>query len=118
MKTISMNNDRNGPLKAALLINIGQPWQNHGGSFYGQPENGRPYSRGRLPAEHWGSWHADDVDYAIYSYATPIAWRRSGTWFVPPARYSITTSKHQAKARMILHYLGVGAPDSGIGVSA
>ena len=33
-----------------------------------------------------------------YSYATPIAWRyANGDWYMPPVRYSKTTSSHQAR---------------------
>ena len=37
------------------------------------------------------------VDYVIYSYATPIAWRRDGVWSVDDTRYSVTTSCHQGR---------------------
>jgi hypothetical protein len=36
------------------------------------------------------------IRYVVKSYATPIAWRlEDGTWVVPAAKYSRTTSKHQ-----------------------
>lgn len=57
--------------------------------------------------------HNGLLTYVIYSYGTPIAWRqyvsredsaRDGaqTWMVPADRYSVTTSKHQAKVRTAL----------------
>ena len=40
------------------------------------------------------------IDYIIYSYGTPIAYRtNNGEWAIPDAKYSVTTSKHQATIR-------------------
>lgn len=40
------------------------------------------------------------IDYVIYSYATPIAYRtHDGEWTIPGAKYSVTTSKHQSTIR-------------------
>ena len=40
------------------------------------------------------------VDYMVYSYATPIAWRRSdGFWRVTDRGYSTSTKKHLARLR-------------------
>ena len=39
----------------------------------------------------------DGVDYVIYSYATPIAWRHHGKWSLNEQRYSVTTSFHQGR---------------------
>jgi hypothetical protein len=40
-----------------------------------------------------------------YSYATPIAWRYpNGDWYMPPVRYSQTTSGHQKKVAQTLKY--------------
>ena len=40
------------------------------------------------------------IDYVIYSYSTPIAWRRGdGEWAMPDAKYSVTTTKHQTTTR-------------------
>lgn len=37
--------------------------------------------------------------YVVYSYDTPIAWRRpGGPWRRPEVRYSVTTSHHQSLA--------------------
>lgn len=43
------------------------------------------------------------IDYVIYSYATPIAYRTTdGNWTIPDAKYSVTTSKHQSTIRYAL----------------
>ena len=40
------------------------------------------------------------IDYVIYSYDTPIAWRRGdGEWAMPAADYSVTTKRHKATIR-------------------
>ena len=40
------------------------------------------------------------IDYVIYSYGTPIAYRtNNGEWTIPDAEYSATTSKHQGVVR-------------------
>ena len=39
------------------------------------------------------------IDYVVYSYGTPIAYRASGEWAIPDAKYSVTTSKHQSTIR-------------------
>jgi hypothetical protein len=40
-----------------------------------------------------------------YSYATPIAWRYvNGDWYMPPVRYSVTTSRHQKRVAETLKY--------------
>lgn len=40
---------------------------------------------------------AGTLEYVVYSYATPIAWRVAGTWHETSASYSVTTTKHQTK---------------------
>lgn len=51
-------------------------------------------SLGLLPL-HWRDvFHADNPDYVVWSYATPIAWHGRRGWIVPPVKYSPTTSKH------------------------
>lgn len=54
---------------------------------------------GWLPREHRAAVLA--ADYVVYSYATPIAWHVPGEgWTVPDVKYSVTTSRHQAQARL------------------
>jgi hypothetical protein len=37
-----------------------------------------------------------DIDYVVYSYATPIAWHNSKTgWHIVNQKFSVTTTKHQ-----------------------
>jgi hypothetical protein len=56
----------------------------------------------RFPSAHH-LWRADfaNMDYVVYSYATPIAWHVTGTgyseWVYPNVRYSRSTSNHQNK---------------------
>ena len=49
---------------------------------------------GELPSRYHES--VIDASYVVFSYRTPIAWFKSGEWFIPPVRYSVTTSKHQS----------------------
>jgi len=44
---------------------------------------------------------AGTVDYALYSYGTPIAWHTTDAgWIIPPVKYSATTSKHLTQSRV------------------
>lgn len=50
----------------------------------------------------------ETLDYVIFSYHTPIAWRdtsESGVshWVIPPVKYSVTTSKQQGRVKTALH---------------
>jgi hypothetical protein len=75
-------------------------FSNHGGSLTGGTS---PFAgAGRLPMERRNGFNqATDADdfYAVYSYATPIAWYAHGTWVIPEVKYSVTTSRHQAQVR-------------------
>lgn len=65
-----------------------------------------------------GHRQAGALDYVIYSYGTPIAYRIAYThpqygrteyeWIVPDVRYSVTTSKHQEKVRSALSQISGG----------
>ena len=47
------------------------------------------------------------IDYVIYSYGTPIAYRTENSgWVVPDAKYSVTTSKHQSTISYALTLIG------------
>lgn len=65
------------------------------------------------------------IEFVIYSYETPIAWRalnpngdeainQDGVgysryhWVMPDVKYSVTTSKHQAKVRVALSQISGG----------
>ncbi len=44
----------------------------------------------------------NDIDYIVYSYATPIAWHsRSNGWHKVSQKFSVTTSRHQSSLYMI-----------------
>lgn len=67
-------------------------------------DRGRTYG-GILP-EPWASDYHEtlsQIDYVIYSYATPIAWHVRGEgWAYPDVRYSSTTTGHQSTVRSAL----------------
>lgn len=70
-------------------------------------------SLGHLPRHLDRFWHAErrNVDYVVYSYATPIAWRlKSGEWKYPEVTYSMTTTRHQHVTRMALRHANVTQP--------
>lgn len=47
-----------------------------------------------------------DVDYVVYSYATPMAWHsQTDGWVMPDAKYSVTTSKFQGTLAAALSVL-------------
>ena len=47
------------------------------------------------------------IDYVVFSYGTPIAYRtKSGEWVAPPTKYSVTTSKHQGIVQYALSMIG------------
>jgi hypothetical protein len=56
---------------------------------------------GSLPQEHRDAISKlKDVDYAVYSYKTPIAVHSQEKGFIiPKVKYSTTTSKHQGITR-------------------
>lgn len=62
-------------------------------------------STGRLAPEHHESFQK--ADYAVYSYATPIAWHvPSEGWVMPMDKYSLTTTQHQSHIRVLIeHYM-------------
>lgn len=51
------------------------------------------------------------IEYIIYSYSTPIAWKSGGVWYVVSEKFSPSTTKHQSMARGIIHNLGVKNED-------
>ena len=57
---------------------------------------------GRMPDNEAAQLRAARIDYVVYSYGTPIAYRASGEWIAPDAKYSVTTSKHQSTIRYAL----------------
>lgn len=56
---------------------------------------------GRLDPEEEARLAKDmgSLDYMVYSYNTPIAWRTAEGWYVVEQKFSVTTSKHQNYVR-------------------
>ena len=56
---------------------------------------------GRLRGEELEKFYAEvnGVDYAVYSYGTPIAWHTLEGWYVVEQKFSVTTSKHSNYVR-------------------
>ena len=78
------------------------------GALSGRAPHGQhfgPWDSGRLPREHVDSFQR--ATYAVFSYATPIAWVTDGAWAIPATRYSLTTSRHQSAARHGAHLSGL-----------
>jgi hypothetical protein len=78
----------------------------HAGALRGESVKGYGHP-GRLEGSARESFNASDgsLAYVIYSYATPIAWKRSdGAWFMPDDSYSVTTSRHQGIVRVALRH--------------
>lgn len=78
------------------------------GALWGHTyKHGRTIPRGRLNDEEWLRLQADaggpGIAFAVYSYATPIAWvTHAGHVYYVRQRFSVTTSKHQTA----IHRLG------------
>lgn len=63
-----------------------------------------PTSVGMLPVEYHQAFETASAAtdfYAVYSYATPIAWHSNGQWTIPPVKYSVTTSRHQGRLYIV-----------------
>lgn len=58
---------------------------------------------GQLP-DGWRQTFRNAVNaadfFAVYSYATPIAWFANGEWTTPEVKYSPTTSRHMSALKM------------------
>lgn len=93
---------------AANNVKAGEPFYNSGRTFSGR--SGRADGAGRMSAASAEVLysHADQIDYVILSYSTPIAYRlTSGSWVIPSDTYSVTTAKHLGHVRAILRALGI-----------
>lgn len=84
-------------------------------------------SFGKLPREFWFS--AEQSDYVVYSYSTPIAWHvasssdvpasgstnahlydvdpNGGVWVIPTHKYSVTTSRQLGRIHTAISQLGI-----------
>lgn len=93
--------------KAYAPISELQPFTTSGALSGRAPygEHFGPWDSGRLPREHVESFQR--ATYAVFSYATPIAWVTDGRWVIPGTRYSLTTSRHQSTARYGAHLSGL-----------
>lgn len=78
----------------AERMNANEDFDTHG-SLRGRA--GPPGSFGQLPEDYRED--AEQADYVVYSYNTPIAWKnaKTGRWTAPGTKYSTTTSRHQSK---------------------
>lgn len=102
MKTFRVQRDSWLVLRDILAAN--EPFKGSS-SLWGEPcQYVQHY--GRLEDPHY-SWLKQAVDqrqleYVIYSYVTPIAWRSNGVWTMPDVSYSLTTTKQQSKVRVAI----------------
>ena len=66
---------------------------------------------GRLNDEEQERYQADraEIDYAVYSYDTPIAWHTPAGWYQVAQRFSVTTSKHAGFVRRAISSTEVAA---------
>lgn len=67
------------------------------GAIKGQHGRFTRWDSGQLPESYVDEF--TNSDYAVFSYATPIAYRVAGRWIVPDVSYSLTTTRHQATIR-------------------
>ncbi len=79
-----------------VLVGEPEPFTTTTGNLRGERFYG---GVGRLPRNLAEAIVAMNPEYAVYSYATPIAWRLDGKWFMPDVKYSPTTTHHQHKIR-------------------
>jgi hypothetical protein len=69
---------------------------------------------GRLPQRHVSDYlaaYSTPDFYAVYSYATPIAWFANGAWFVPNVKYSQTTSRHLSSLHLPTNWANTAKDD-------
>jgi len=96
---LSLNNSWQARERMVELCEAGKPWQNHSGSFHGRAVTTEHVETGQMPraqAELLREFgRKGELEYVIFSYRTPIAYRAHGEWYIPTTKYSPTTSKHQ-----------------------
>lgn len=86
-----------------------------GGAVKGEPRSTYPPESGRLEGKALEVFRegirTDAIAYVVYSYNTPIAWLdlSAGVWYMPEAKYSPTTSKHQGQVAYALRGMDVAA---------
>lgn len=90
-----------------------RPFQNTTGSLRGEARSPYGYrfdiADARLNDRERARFYADDdimgVDFVVWSYATPIAWKTPVGWYVVDQKFSATTSNHQAQVRRALSWV-------------
>ncbi len=100
-------------LELASLIDNGHEFHNSGKTFRGEhwdADSATLPGKGKMPESdynHLELMHRlNGIDYVVYSYRTPIAYRTTnGEWHMPSVRYSNTTSCHQGKINAAAHQL-------------
>lgn len=95
------------------LIRAGHEFHNNGKTFRGvrwDADSASKPGKGKMPEAEYS--HLDvmhklhGIDYVVFSYSTPIAYRLSnGVWITPAVKYSNTTSQHQGKINTAAHAL-------------
>lgn len=71
-----------------------------------EPSTLGPWGAGQLPRQYAQHPSLARATYIVWSYSTPIAWFADGTWYEPPVKYSITTTKHQSSTSYGIHLSG------------
>lgn len=83
-------------------INSRTEFSNATGSLSGGPA----WSVGLLNTEERAKFYADQktgtLDYAVYSYKTPIAWHTDNGWYLVSQKWGNTTSTQQGFVRRTL----------------
>jgi hypothetical protein len=88
--------------ETAFKIRTRRPFKTYGSMF---ADTFASYGMGRLPQEWREDFYAraDNINFVIYSYATPIAWHDTERgWVIPNVRYSQTSGRHQSAVRAAL----------------
>jgi len=95
MKTIKTTRRTN---LAPVLCNL-RRFENSTGSLYGHPVARNSYGYGRLNDAERDALDSDehDIEYVVFSYATPIAWYTRRGWYIVGQKFSATTSCHQGQ---------------------
>lgn len=95
------------------LIKRGHEFHNNGKTFRGvhwDADHASLPGKGMMPESEYNTLELmhrlRGIDYVVFSYRTPIAYRlTNGTWITPAVKYSPTTSQHQGKINVVAHSL-------------
>lgn len=95
------------------IVKQNKPFHNNGKTFRGElhnPDNAWLPSKGHMPEADRNTMDRIHkmygIDYVVFSYYTPIAYRdRRGIWTVPNAKYSRTTTQHQGRINVVASQL-------------